>query len=126
MWVFPYYPYSLVAFLIIVPFFILLTFFYKKSSTSSIKKYVLLNFLIIYIVICISAYTYDLYIDYKLGIFDIDGDGFLSPKEATSEAQKYYDLKVNDLGRNLSFVTGFLTAFTHSFIFIFMLLNIRK
>ena len=93
---------------------------FSKRNPSNLKL-ALINFIIIYLLIIISVCVYDIYLEYKVSTFDLDGDGFFTSEEWTPEYAKYSSRLVNDLGRNFAPVTGFIFSFLHSILFLVIL-----
>ena len=93
---------------------------FSKRNPSNLKL-ALINFIIIYLLIIISVCVYDIYLEYKVSTFDLDGDGFFTSEEWTPEYAKYSSRLVNDLGRNLAPITGFIFSFLHSILFLVIL-----
>ena len=97
--------------------------FFKRNPSN--LRLALINFIIIYLLIIISVCVYDIYLKYKVSTFDLDGDGFFTSEEWTPEYAKYSSRLVNDLGRNLAPVTGFVFSFLHSILF-FVILTLYR
>lgn len=91
------------------------------KNTSKIKV-AIVNFVAVYILFLLVIYCYDIYLEYRLGLFDLNGDGFFGGAENTPEKEKYMSLVVNDAGRALAPFTGFLFSFLYSL----LLLSILK
>jgi hypothetical protein len=64
------------------------------------------HFFLIYIILIMDVQLYDVYLNYKLNSFDIDHDTFFSFAEQNEEQKKYFDLVINDSGRNLVLIWG--------------------
>lgn len=116
MWVFPGYPLSLIltaaliaSVLYFVPYF--------SSVRLSILKLTIINFVIIYLLIVGSVVFYELYLDYKIRTFDLNGDSFFSEVEINSEYAKYSSLLTNDIGRKFAPITGLFFSLVCSAIF---------
>ena len=69
-----------------------------------------LNFFILYILLILNIQLHDIYLNYKLNLFDINHDSIFSILEQTKEQQKYFSLVINDSGRNLVFIWGLIFA----------------
>jgi hypothetical protein len=67
-------------------------------------------FLIIYLLVVGSSTYYDIYYQWDLNRYDLDKDGFFGGQEITNEQQAAMQRLTNDVGRNLSFITGFIFA----------------
>lgn len=64
-------------------------------------------FVTIYLVIVGGALYLDIYYQWDLNKYDLDKDGFFgSPNETTPDQILAMQRLTNDLGRNLSFITG--------------------
>ena len=120
MWVFAGYPFTL----FLIPTAIAVGIYYaskfSKQNPSNLRL-ALINFVIIYLLIIISVFVYDIYLKYKVSTFDLDGDGFFTSEEWTPEYAKYSSRLVNDVGRNFAPVTGFIFSFLHSILFLVIL-----
>ena len=67
----------------------------------------IISFVTIYLIIVGGAFYSDIYYQWDLNKYDLDKDGFFgSPNDTTPEQQLAMQRLTNDLGRNLSFVTG--------------------
>lgn len=97
---------------------------FSKWNPSNLRL-ALINFVIIYLLIIISVFVYDIYLKYKVSTFDLDGDGFFTSEEWTPEYAKYSSRLVNDVGRNFAPVTGFIFSFLHSILF-FVILTLYR
>lgn len=80
------------------------------SKKKKIIFYLLL-FLVLYLGLIIKSSFYGKYLDKKLATFDVNNDSFFSSEEQTPEQQKYMDLWVSDVGRNLIPITGLIISF---------------
>ena len=97
---------------------------FSKWNPSSLRL-AIRNFVVTYLLIIIGVLIYDLYLTYKVSTFDLDGDGFFTTEEWTPEYAKYSGKLVNDLGRNLAPITGFIISFLNSILF-FVVLTLGK
>ena len=97
---------------------------FSKWNPSNLRL-ALINFVVIYLLIIIGVFIYDVYLSYKVSTFDLDGDGFFTGEEWTPEYAKYSAKLVNDLGRNLVPITGFIISFLNSILF-FVILTLGK
>jgi len=95
-----------------------------KSKSSDIKL-ALINFIVVYLLIVMSVYVYDFYLQYKVSTFDLNGDGVISNTESIPEYLEYSSRLTNDVGRNFAPITGFIFAFSCS-VFFYLLLRLRK
>ena len=124
MWVFGGYPFTL----FLIPTAITVGIYYASKFSKwnlSNLRLTFINFVTIYLFIIISVLVYDVYLTYKVSTFDLDGDGFFTTEESTPEYAKYSGKLVNDLGRNLAPITGFITSFLYSILF-FIVLTLGK
>lgn len=67
-------------------------------------------FLILYALIVGTATYNDIYYQWNLNRYDLDKDSFFSGKEITPAQIEAMKKLTNDVGRNLSFITGFIFA----------------
>ena len=124
MWVFGGYPFTLFLIPTAITVGIYYTSKFSKWNLSNLRL-TFINFVTIYLFIIISVLVYDVYLTYKVSTFDLDGDGFFTTEESTPEYAKYSGKLVNDLGRNLAPITGFVFSFLHSILF-FVVLTLGK
>lgn len=79
------------------------------------RRLAVVSFWSVYSLAVVSAISYDIYLDYRLSTFDLDGDGIFSgPKENTPEQAKVMAAWTNDLGRNLVPFTGFVWSLAYA------------
>ncbi|MEL6605561.1 MAG: hypothetical protein AAFP20_20315, partial [Cyanobacteria bacterium J06614_10] len=71
-------------------------------------------FLSVYLLIVGSAAVEDVYAQWDLNRYDLDGDGFFGGAELTKQQAEAMARLVNDVGRNFSVITGLLFAFVVS------------
>ena len=93
---------------------LIISFYFKKYK---LIKLTLLNFFLIYLLLIVNVYFYELYLEYKLSLFDLNGDGFFSEIESTKEKEKYMSLVINDTGRKFVVLTGLIFSFLYSIFF---------
>jgi hypothetical protein len=67
-------------------------------------------FLAVYLFIVGSSMSYDIYYQLDLNRYDLDKDGFFGGQEITTEQEAAMQRLTSDVGRNFSFVTGFIFA----------------
>lgn len=67
-------------------------------------------FLAAYLLVVGTATFVDIYYQWDLNRYDLDQDGFFGGQEITKDQEAAMQRLTNDLGRNLSFVTGFIFA----------------
>jgi len=105
-------PYHLAIPAIICLIGLMIIFFYRKKlfSTNKLLWSSLTMFLFLYFLIVGSASFYDIYYQWDLNHFDLDKDGFFSSQEITIEKKAAMQRLTNDVGRNFSFITGFIFA----------------
>ncbi|MEL6471047.1 MAG: hypothetical protein AAFQ74_15060 [Cyanobacteria bacterium J06623_4] len=71
-------------------------------------------FLSVYLLIVGSAAVEDVYAQWDLNRYDLDGDGFFGGAELTKQQAEAMARLVNDVGRNFSVITGLLFSFVVS------------
>lgn len=76
-----------------------------------------ISFMLMYVMLIFSNLILNTFLHYKLSSFDTNKDGFFSVKEQTEEQQKYMKIWVNDLGRNLIWVTAIFYSMVSSLLF---------
>ncbi|MFK7904812.1 MAG: hypothetical protein AB8B69_06790 [Chitinophagales bacterium] len=65
-------------------------------------------FFVLYL-LTVGVATYsDIYAQWNLNTFDLDGDGLFGEEERTNEQKAAMQYLINDTGRNFSFITGFI------------------
>ena len=67
-------------------------------------------FLVLYLFIVGSATYEDIYYQWDLNRYDLDKDGFFGGQEVTKDQEAAMQRLTSDVGRNFSFVTGFIFA----------------
>jgi len=67
-------------------------------------------FLAAYLFVVGNATFDDIYYQWDLNRYDLDQDGFFGGQEITKDQEAAMQRLTNDVGRNLSFVTGFIFA----------------
>ena len=83
-------------------------------------------FFLLYVLIVGSAAISDIYYQWNINQYDLDKDGFFGGAEITKEQIAASKLLVNDTGRNFSFITGFIIAFSVSMFVYFLGSLFRK
>ena len=73
-------------------------------------------FLVFYLLVVAVATYDDLYCQWDLNRYDINEDGIFSGQEITEEQKAAMQRLTNDVGRNFSFITGFIFAFIISLV----------
>ncbi|MFT4155569.1 hypothetical protein [Parafilimonas sp.] len=68
-------------------------------------------FLVFYLFIVGGATYDDIYYQYEANRLDLNKDGLFSTDEQTAELNEVMKNLTNDVGRNFSFITGFIFAF---------------
>ncbi len=68
-------------------------------------------FLVAYLFIVGNATYDDIYYQWDLNRYDLDKDGIFGGQEITKDQEAAMRRLTNDVGRNFSFVTGFIFAF---------------
>jgi hypothetical protein len=67
-------------------------------------------FIVLYALIVGSAAYNDIYYQWDLNRYDLDKDGFFGGQEITKEQEVAMNRQIHDVGRNFSFMTGFIFA----------------
>lgn len=91
--------------------------------------YSVIVLLVLYIYIVGSSTYDDIYYQWDLNRYDLDKDGFFGEKEITKEQEAAMNRLTSDVGRNFSFITGFIFAgFISSIFYVVgrLILNIKK
>lgn len=78
----------------------------KEINSGRVKRVTILNFVFLYFLIVGSSYLNDWYLQQELAKFDLDGDGFFSQVEMTSQQQELFNLVMHDTGNNLVLITS--------------------
>lgn len=120
MWVILGYPLTLILIPVAIAASIYYTSKFSRWSPSNLKL-VIVNFIVLYLLILFSVYSYEIYLEYKVSTFDLDGDGFFSIEENTAEYAEYSSKLTNDVGRTFAPITGFVFSFLCSTLFFFIL-----
>lgn len=66
----------------------------------------IIAFFLIYSIVVGSAIYDDLYYQWDLNRFDLNKDGFFGGSEITADQEAAMERLINDVGRNLSFLSG--------------------
>jgi|JI10StandDraft_1071094.scaffolds.fasta_scaffold1127588_1 hypothetical protein len=66
------------------------------------------NAVIIYSALAVGMLIYDRYLEYRLNLFDLDGDLIFSPAEQTVEQKYFFDLVTNDGERRIILIAGLI------------------
>ena len=89
----------------------LIVFFRKKLFQRDKLLWVSVTiFLAAYLFVVGNATYDDIYYQWDLNRYDLDKDGFFGGLEITADQEAAMHRLTNDVGRNLSFATGFLFA----------------
>lgn len=67
-------------------------------------------FLAVYLFVVGGATYDDIYYQWDLNRYDLDKDGLFGGEEITEEQKAAMQRLINDVGRNFSFITGFIFA----------------
>lgn len=94
---------------------------YKSVANEKVVKLVVINFFLVYVIFLLGVYGHEFYLEYKLSVFDLDGDGFFTEDEITPEQEKYMSLAVGDVGRTFAPVTGLLFSFIYSIFYLMII-----
>lgn len=93
----------------------------KYSGSVSPIKLTIIHFISVFIVFLLGIYCYEMYLEYRLDSFDLNGDGFFTGEENTPEKEKYMSLVTNDTGRTFAPFTGLVFSFLYSALFLCVL-----
>ncbi len=121
MWVLPGDP-LLVATVIAVGMYLIAR--HSRWNPGDLKL-VLVYGAVVYLLIIVSVFAYEAYLDHKISTFDLDGDGFFSAEESTEEYVKYWEKIMDDVGgRTYAPVFGLSFALFCAGFFLFALRSI--
>jgi energy-coupling factor transporter transmembrane protein EcfT len=111
-------PYHLLIPTVLCIVGLVVVLFYRKKKYKKIKVFwiCVTVFLVLYLLIVASATYDDIYCQWKLNSYDINKDGIFSGQEITQEQKAAMQKLTNDVGRNFSFISGFIFALTISLI----------
>lgn len=73
-------------------------------------------FLVLYLSIVAGAMYYDIYYQWDLNRYYLNEDGFFAGNEITKEQIAASQRLTSDVGRNFSFISGFIFAFVISLV----------
>lgn len=91
---------------------ILIIFFRKKLfKTNSALWIAITVFLVLYLFVVGGATYEDICLQFEANRLDLNKDGVYDISEQTNELQKVMGKLTNDVGRNFSFISGFVFAF---------------
>jgi len=90
----------------------------KYSGNVSPIKLTIISFISVYIFFVLGVYCYEIYLEYRLDSFDLNGDGFFTGEENTPEKEKYMSLVTNDTGRTFAPFTGLVYSFLYAALFL--------
>jgi hypothetical protein len=80
-------------------------FLFHKLAWASVAVFLTIYFLIV------GSATYEaIYFQWDLNRYDLNKDGLFGGQEITNESQAAMQRLTNDVGRNFSFITGFIFA----------------
>ena len=88
-------------------------FFFRKKlfSRNKVLWISVTTFLVFYLLVVAGAAYDDLYCQWDLNRYDLNKDGIFSGQEITEKQKAAMQKLTNDVGRNFSFITGFIFAF---------------
>lgn len=94
----------------------------KKTLWISISVFLILYFLIV------GKASYDsIFYQLELNRLDLNNDGFFNGNELTKELSEIMKKQNNDVGRNFSFITGFIfSLFISLLVYVFGKLLLKK
>jgi hypothetical protein len=110
---------SIIAFIVIVILFIKRNKIYKNDKMKWFWISTTAFFILYFFIVSWATYS-DISCQIILQKFDLNGDGFFSGNENTSEQKEAMNNLIHDTGRNFSFITGFIfSGIIALFVFIF-------
>jgi hypothetical protein len=89
------------------------TIFYFRKKLFSKRKVLwtsLTVFFVLYLLMVGSALYDDIYYQWDVNRYDLNKDGLFNGVEITNEQNLAMQKLINDVGRNFSFITGFVFA----------------
>ncbi len=95
---------------------IILSYRNKLFTRNKILWLSITAFFLLYLLIVGGASYYDIYYQYEANRLGINQDGLFSINEQTEELNEVLKNLNNDVGRNFSFITGFIFAFIISLV----------
>jgi hypothetical protein len=90
----------------------------KYFGNVSPIKLTIINFVSVYIFFVLGVYCYEIYLEYRLDSFDLNGDGIFTGEENTPEKEKYMSLVINDTFRTFAPFTGLVFSFLYAALFL--------
>lgn len=84
-----------------------------------------LIFLVLYIIIVGNSLLYDIYYQFHLNSYDLDGNGFFDGKEINENQKIAMKNLTNDTSRNFSFILGLIFSLIIS-TFLYIMLSITS
>lgn len=99
--------------------------FGKEIKLGKVKKVIAFNFVFLYLMIVVSSYLNDWYLQNELAKFDLDGDGFFSQTEMTARQQELFNQVMQDTGNNFVLITSAVYSAFVTFL-LFLALKIRR
>ncbi len=110
---------SIISFIVLVILFIKKNKIFKNDKMRWFWISTAAFFILYFLIVTCATYS-DISSELILQKFDLNGDGFFSGNEITSEQKKAMNNLINDTGRNFSFITGFIfSGIIALFVFIF-------
>lgn len=105
-------PYHLTIPAIICVIGLGILFFYRKKFFQKNKVFWIsvTVFFVLYLLIVASATYDDIYYQCNLNRYDLNKDGIFSGQDITKEQEAAMQRLTNDVGRNFSFIIGFIFA----------------
>ena len=111
-------PYHLAvpSLICVIALLAILLFRNKLFSKNRILWIAITVFFAFYLLIVGGATYDDIYYQWNLNRYDLDHDGIFSGQEITRESKEAMKRLTNDVGRNFSFITGFICSLILSFV----------
>jgi len=97
----------------------IVTFYLSKHYNKySLRWMFFISFIILLISINLFAFSSEIYLEYKLDTFDLDGSGGFTPDEETLEQQKYMRAYTSGVGRQVAILLSPIISLTSAFLYI--------
>jgi hypothetical protein len=102
---------ALLIVFLIVPIYSGVRLFLKQNiSRRDWMSSVVISSVICYILILVAALLLDIFYEYRLNKYDLDGDNFRAEVEITSDMEEAMSAVNHDTGRNLAPIIGFILS----------------
>ena len=87
----------------------------RRKTDPTPRRLAAVSFFSVYLLAVVWTIAEEIYLDYRLLTYDLDGDGvFSGPDENTLEQAKAMAAVTNDLGRHLVPITGLVWSLAYS------------